>query len=135
MSSVSQLTAWESQLAQARKRLQDGGGKPGVATREQIAGKSGRQFLEAMMSGELPYPHKAETLGFELVGVPLPIVHFAVVTDPDTAIVVTERLVCLRARIHDGEARVNERRFWACVVPFPLGVPTYDVLGIWPATP
>jgi uncharacterized protein (TIGR00369 family) len=69
MSSVSQLNEWEDQLAQARKRLQDGGGKPGVATREQLAGKSGRQFLEAMMSGELPYPHMAETLGFELIEV------------------------------------------------------------------
>jgi len=69
MSSVNQLTEWEDQLAQARKRLQDGGGKPGVATREQLAGRSGRQFLEAMMSGELPYPHMAETLGFELVEV------------------------------------------------------------------
>jgi uncharacterized protein (TIGR00369 family) len=69
MSNDSRVTDWEDQQAQARRRMHDGGGKPGVATREQLAGKSGRQFLEAMMSGELPYPHMAETLGFDLVEV------------------------------------------------------------------
>lgn len=69
MSNESRVTDWENQQIQARKRMHDGGGKPGVATMEQLAGKSGRQFLEAMMSGELPYPHMAETLGFDLVEV------------------------------------------------------------------
>lgn len=65
----SQLTDWENQQAQVRKRMLDGGGKPGVASMEQLAGKSGLQCLQAMMAGELPYPHMAETLGFDLVEV------------------------------------------------------------------
>ena len=65
----SQRTAWEKQQAQARQRVHVGGGRAGVATMEQLAGKSGRQILEAMMSGVLPYPHMAETLGFDLIEV------------------------------------------------------------------
>ncbi|NVO05613.1 MAG: PaaI family thioesterase [Rhodoferax sp.] len=64
-----QQTDWEQQQAQARQRMQDGGGRPGVATPEQLAGKSGRQILEAMLLGELPHAHMAETLGFDLIEV------------------------------------------------------------------
>lgn len=60
---------WVLQQAKARRRAQDGGGKPGVASIAQLAGKSGLQILEAMMSGELPYPHMNETLGLDLIEV------------------------------------------------------------------
>ena len=39
----------------------------GVSSREELAGKTGRQMLEAMLAGELPAPPIAKTLGFRLV--------------------------------------------------------------------
>ncbi len=36
---------------------------------DQLAGKTGRQILEGMMSGELPHPHMNETLDFDLMEV------------------------------------------------------------------
>jgi uncharacterized protein (TIGR00369 family) len=36
---------------------------------EQLAGKSGREILEAMMSGELPYPPMSETMNMTLLEV------------------------------------------------------------------
>lgn len=60
---------WANQQAAARQRVLAGGGKPGVASRAQLAGKSGLQTMQAMQSGALPYPHMAETLGFDLLEV------------------------------------------------------------------
>ncbi len=39
----------------------------GVATREQVAGKSGLQLFQAMVAGELPAPPISQTLDFILV--------------------------------------------------------------------
>lgn len=60
---------WEVLQTQARQRMLDQGGKPGVASMEQLAGKTGLQILEGMMSGELPHPHINESLGFDLMEV------------------------------------------------------------------
>lgn len=60
---------WESQQADANKRMQEGGGAPGLARMEQLAGKSGREILEAMMTGELPYPPMNETMNMTLLEV------------------------------------------------------------------
>lgn len=62
-------TDWEVLQSLARQRMLDHGGKPGVASMEQLAGKSGLQILEGMMSGELPHPHMNESLGFDLMEV------------------------------------------------------------------
>ena len=43
--------------------------KFGVATREEIAGFTGRQFLQAMIDGRLPAPPIAKTMSFTLVDV------------------------------------------------------------------
>jgi hypothetical protein len=43
-------TDWSAQQEAVRQRSIAGGGKPGLAHMEQIAGKSGREILEAMMS-------------------------------------------------------------------------------------
>ena len=69
MSADNHTNNWTRQQALARQRMLDGGGKPGIATMEQLNGKSGRQILAAMMSGELPHPHMGETLGFDLIEV------------------------------------------------------------------
>ncbi|MBB3105291.1 PaaI family thioesterase [Azomonas macrocytogenes] len=60
---------WERQQADAMQRMRDGGGLPGLARMEQLAGKSGREILEAMMSGELPYPPMNETMNMTLLKV------------------------------------------------------------------
>lgn len=48
--------AWINQLSDAKRSIHEGGGVAGLARMGQIAGKSGREILDAMMSGELPYP-------------------------------------------------------------------------------
>ena len=58
-----QLAAWQArwdEIAAARPRF-------GVATREQVAGKSGLELFQAMMAGELPAPPISRTLDFILV--------------------------------------------------------------------
>lgn len=60
---------WANQQADAERRIHEGGGAPGLARIEQIVGKSGRESLEAMMSGELPYPPMNETMNMTLLEV------------------------------------------------------------------
>lgn len=58
---------WSAQQEAAQRRAIAGGGAPGLARMEQLAGKSGREILEAMMSGELPYPPMNETTNLVLL--------------------------------------------------------------------
>ena len=44
-----------------------GGGGPGLARPEQVAGLTGLQLMQGVLSGRLPYAHIAETLDFSLV--------------------------------------------------------------------
>ncbi|MDB5870254.1 MAG: PaaI family thioesterase [Polaromonas sp.] len=67
MKSKDTLTQWMEQSAAVRARMLVGGGKPGLATLEAVAGKSGMEIMHAMLAGELPYPHMAETLDFALI--------------------------------------------------------------------
>ncbi|PLK50576.1 PaaI family thioesterase [Uliginosibacterium sp. TH139] len=60
---------WASQQSDAIQRALDGGGSPGLARMEQLAGKSGRAILEAMLAGELPYPPMNDTLNMTLLEV------------------------------------------------------------------
>jgi uncharacterized protein (TIGR00369 family) len=60
---------WTAQQEASRQRSIAGGGKPGLARTEQLAGKTGREILEAMMSGELPYPPMNETMNMTLLEV------------------------------------------------------------------
>ncbi len=46
-----------------------GGGAPGLARPDQVAGMSGLAVMQAMLVGELPYPHIAQTLDFSLIEV------------------------------------------------------------------
>ena len=52
--------------AAIRKQIEAGAG-PGLATTEQIAGKSGLQIMKGVLHGELPYAHLAKTLDFTMV--------------------------------------------------------------------
>jgi uncharacterized protein (TIGR00369 family) len=69
MSIEATLAEWNEQLDTARQRMLSGGGRPGVADPEQVAGKSGLDILQAMLAGALPYPHICDTLDFALVQV------------------------------------------------------------------
>ena len=46
-----------------------GGGVAGLATRAQLASKTGREILEAMVSGALPYPPINDTMNTILIEV------------------------------------------------------------------
>jgi uncharacterized protein (TIGR00369 family) len=67
MSSEETLALWHEQLDAVVKKMKAGGGKPGLATPEMVAGKTGLEVIQAMLAGELPYPHIADTLDFSLV--------------------------------------------------------------------
>lgn len=61
----------EQWLAEEKAALETMGRGPGagVATAEQVAGRSGLELMQAMLRGELPYPPIAATLDFTLLSV------------------------------------------------------------------
>ena len=63
------LTQWLEQSEAVRARMLAGGGRPGLAQPEQVAGKTGLEIMQAMLAGALPYPPIAQTLDFALVEV------------------------------------------------------------------
>jgi len=60
---VDRLAEWQAVDAALRQRQT----VYGVATREQVAGKSGLELFKAMIAGELPAPPISQTLDFILV--------------------------------------------------------------------
>ena len=69
MTSEETRAQWNQQLETVRARMLAGGGKPGMANPAMVMGKTGLEIMQAMLSGELPYPHITETLDFALVEV------------------------------------------------------------------
>ncbi len=65
MSKTNHLDAWLAQEQTIRAAM-DAGPGPGVATAQQAAGKTGLEFMQALLRGELPYAHIARTLDFTL---------------------------------------------------------------------
>ena len=62
------LNAWQTQLeAVRRQRLERGGGQAGLAKPQQVQGKTGLEVMTAILQGDLPHPHMADTLDCELV--------------------------------------------------------------------
>jgi uncharacterized protein (TIGR00369 family) len=66
MTQMNTLEAWLAQEQEVQARLAAGAGC-GVARREQVAGMTGLQTMQAMLRGELPYPPIARTLSFQLL--------------------------------------------------------------------
>ena len=58
---------WIKEGAAVQARMRAGGGKPGLAHPDSVAGKTGLEIMQAMLAGELPWPHIAETMDFSLV--------------------------------------------------------------------
>lgn len=61
--------AWIEAFETVRARIRAGQQRPGFITPAQAAGKTGLEVLQAMLAGELPYPHIADTLDFGMVSV------------------------------------------------------------------
>ena len=68
MSKVDQLESWLAQEREVAQRMEAGVGC-GVATPEQVAGRSGLEIMQAMLRGELPFAPIARTLDFQLLEV------------------------------------------------------------------
>ncbi|MES2718392.1 MAG: PaaI family thioesterase [Pseudomonadota bacterium] len=62
------LATWLADEAAVLARLACGPG-PGVARRDQVAGLSGLQLMQAMLDGALPYAAIAKTLDFTIIEV------------------------------------------------------------------
>jgi uncharacterized protein (TIGR00369 family) len=62
------LDLWNQQYAELQARMNAGRGA-GLAAPADVAGMTGLQALNAMLTGELPYPHIADTMDFGLVEV------------------------------------------------------------------
>jgi uncharacterized protein (TIGR00369 family) len=69
MTTEAMLAEWTEQVETVRRRAQANGAVPGVSRPAQLQGKSGLQIMQAMLAGELPYPHIMQTLDFHLVQV------------------------------------------------------------------
>jgi uncharacterized protein (TIGR00369 family) len=69
MTAEETLGHWNQQLDRVVQRMRDGGGKPGLASPEMVAGLTGLEVMQAMLAGRLPFPHIADTLDFALVEV------------------------------------------------------------------
>ena len=63
------VAQWIEQFRSVRQRMLAGGGKPGLASLDQVAGLTGLQFMQGMLAGSQPHPHIGETLDFGLVDV------------------------------------------------------------------
>ena len=68
MEDPDKLAHWLEQEAKVKAALAGGAG-PGVARPEQVAGLTGLQFLQAMLSGRVPFASIAQTLDFALIEV------------------------------------------------------------------
>jgi uncharacterized protein (TIGR00369 family) len=62
------LAQWLADEQRVGATLDNGAGS-GVATLQQIAGKSGLEVMQAMLRGEVPFPPIARTLNFMLISV------------------------------------------------------------------
>lgn len=62
---------WNEQLLAVQEKMLSRSKGPGLASPEMVAGKSGLEIMPAMLDGELPFPHIAETMDFSLIEVGL----------------------------------------------------------------
>ena len=66
MTSEQTIETWLAQETEVLTRMEAGPG-PGLASPEQIAGKSGLEVMQAMLRGDIPYAAIAKTLDFTLM--------------------------------------------------------------------
>lgn len=68
MSTSTTLDTWLTEEAAVLKALKNGPG-PGVATPEQVAGKTGLEVMQGLLNGHLPHAAIARTLDFLMIEV------------------------------------------------------------------
>ncbi|HEV3423836.1 MAG TPA: PaaI family thioesterase [Paraburkholderia sp.] len=66
MTSEQTIETWLAEEAEVLRRLEAGPG-PGLASPEQIAGKTGLEVMQAMLQGHIPYAAIAKTLDFTIM--------------------------------------------------------------------
>lgn len=69
MSPEATLAEWNEQFDAVRRRMLSRRDGPDLASPDMVAGKSGLEIMQAILDGELPFPHIAQTLDFSLVEV------------------------------------------------------------------
>lgn len=69
MTAEETATQWNEELQAVRQRLLAGGGQAGLAHPAQVMGKTGLEIMQAMLAGQIPYPHIADTMDFALMEV------------------------------------------------------------------
>ena len=67
MTTEETLALWIEERDAVFRRMQEAGGKPGLATPEQVAGLTGLEIMQGVLSGRLPYAWIADTLDFSLI--------------------------------------------------------------------
>lgn len=68
-STTSTAAAWHDELQAVLGPALAHGATPGVSTPQQLRGRNGLQIMQAMLDGELPYPHIMQTLDYHLLQV------------------------------------------------------------------
>lgn len=68
MNTTDTLAPWLADEQRIRQQLEGGSG-PGVASQQQVAGKTGLELMQAMLQGQIPFAAIAQTLDFLLVEV------------------------------------------------------------------
>lgn len=69
MTTEDTLAQWMQEYDAVLARIRANSPNAGFVTPAQAAGKSGLEVLQAMLAGELPYPHISDTMDFGLVSV------------------------------------------------------------------
>lgn len=62
-----QTSNWSPQAQNIWQRMTSGGGVPGLANLNQVKGQTGRDILDNMMNGSLPFPPMNETMNMLLM--------------------------------------------------------------------
>jgi uncharacterized protein (TIGR00369 family) len=69
MSAAEIQAEWLRQAEALKQQARAAGARAGVARPDALHGRSGLQFMQAMLRGEQPYPHILDTLDYALIEV------------------------------------------------------------------
>ena len=67
MNDTDTIESWNRQRERAEALMHAGGGRPGLPASGALAGKTGLQIMQGLLSGELPYPYMAQTMDVALI--------------------------------------------------------------------
>jgi hypothetical protein len=67
MNNADTAQAWIRQRELVEAAMHANGGAPGIPPGSALSGKTGLQVIQSLLSGELPYPHMAQTMDVALI--------------------------------------------------------------------